>query len=103
MELAFLEIIGVIKGSASRETNFDPLSREAYLSKRWKAAPNVTSREERDFVYTLYENYEKAKKRRGELDDIDRLVHIFKELERDPTLRKDIESLLDEVYVDGAI
>ncbi|KAF8241484.1 P-loop containing nucleoside triphosphate hydrolase protein [Wilcoxina mikolae CBS 423.85] len=100
MGLAFLDIMGVIKGSASRENNFEPLSREAYIYKRWKLAPNFASREGRDSLYTLYQHYEKYKKRCGELDDIDRVVHVLKGLEQNPVLRREIESFVDEVYVD---
>ncbi|KAF8541740.1 hypothetical protein BDD12DRAFT_946309 [Trichophaea hybrida] len=98
--LAFLDIMGVIKGSASRETNFEPLSREGYIYKRWKLAPNFATREGRDSLYTLYQHYEKYKKRCGEVDDIDRVVNVLKGLEQNPVLRREIESFVDEVYVD---
>jgi thymidylate synthase len=99
--LVYLDIMGVIKGSASRETNFEPLSREQYINKRWRLAPNFASREGRNSLYTLYERYEKTKMWRGEQDDIDRVVHIFKQLEQNPALRSEVTSLLDEIYVDG--
>jgi len=101
--LVYLDIMGVIKGSTSRDVNFEPLSREQYIMKRWKLAPNFTSREGRDSLYTLYQHYEKNKMWRGEQDDIDRVVHVFKQLEQNPVLRSEIESLLDEIYVDGKI
>jgi Zn-finger nucleic acid-binding protein len=99
VDMAYLEIMGVIKGSASLETNLEPLSRDAYTSKRWRLAPNFTR--DRDTIYSLYENYEKKKKKRGEFDDIDRVIRIFKSLRESPKLQRDVEAKLHEIYVDG--
>lgn len=99
-DLAFVEIMGVIKGSASLASNLEPLSRDEYLCKRWRLAPNF-ERDDRDTVYSLYEFYERMKKTRGETDNIDRVIHIMKALNENPELRCVVGGLLDEVYVDG--
>jgi hypothetical protein len=101
VDLAFVDIMGVIKGSASSHTNLKPLSRKDYVMKRWKLAPNFSLERERDCVYSIYEHYEAIKSKRGELDDTDRVVHIFKALLNNDYLREQVEGLLHEVYVDG--
>lgn len=99
-DLAFVEIMGVIKGSASLASNLESLSRDEYLYRRWRLAPNF-ERDDRDAVYSLYEFYERMKKTRGETDNIDRVIHIMKALNKNPELRCVVGGLLDEVYVDG--
>ena len=109
MDLAFLEIMGVIKGSVSRATNFGPLSREEYLEKRWRLAPNFASERERDAVYDIYEWYERARKKRGDIDQADRIIKVAKALEAfrssevpgDGEFEQEIRSRVDEIYVDG--
>jgi len=96
-----MDIMGVIKGSASVETHFEPLPRGYYTGRRWKLAPNFSGEDEREAVYTLYERYEKIKRDRGEFDDTDRVIRVFKDLEKYPELRQKVEGLLQEVYVDG--
>jgi hypothetical protein len=99
--MAYIDIMGVIKGSASLDTNLEPLSRDVYTTKRWKLAPNFTKESERSTVYSLYESYEKVKQARGEIDETDRVIRIFKSLRESPELQEDIVSLLHEIYVDG--
>lgn len=101
VDLAFVDIMGVIKGPTSTHTNLKPLSREDYVTGRCKLAPNFSLERERDNVYSIYERYETIKRNRDELDDIDRVVHIFKALMDSPHLRGQVERLLHEVYVDG--
>lgn len=93
--------MGVIKGSASQSSNFEPLSREEYINRRWKLAPNFATDSERNAVYSLYERYEKLKRIREEVDGTDRVIHVLTELKKNPELRETVESFLDEVYVDG--
>jgi superfamily I DNA/RNA helicase len=95
-----MDIMGVIKGTASVETKFEPLSRGSYCEKRWSLAPNFKS-QERDTVYSLYERYESIKKKRGEIDDADRVMRVLKALENYTELREQVVWLLQEVYVDG--
>ena len=109
MDLAFLEIMGVIKGSVSRATNFEPLSREEYLEKRWRLAPNFAWEWERDAVYGIYEWYERARKKRGDIDQADRIIKVARALEEfrsskesgDDEFELKIRSKIDEIYVDG--
>jgi hypothetical protein len=101
VDLAYVDIMGVIKGAASLDTNLEPLTRDTYTAKRWKLAPNFTRESERNAVYSLYESYEKQKKARGEFDDVDRVIRIFKSLRRSPEIRQEVEELLHEIYVDG--
>lgn len=101
MDLAFIDIMGVIKGSASLASNLEPLSRDAYIARRWKLAPNFTTDSDRKAVYTLYEHYEKIKMGRGEVDDTDRVIRVLEALKKDPELFRTVEMFLDEVYVDG--
>lgn len=103
VDLAFVDIMGVIKGSASLSTNLQPLSRDDYTGKRWKLAPNFAHGKERESLYTLYECYENIKRSRGELDDTDRVVLVLKALSKNPALRQEVEGLLHEVYVDGNV
>ncbi|CUS08892.1 unnamed protein product [Tuber aestivum] len=97
-DLAFLEIMGVIKGSASPATDFEPLSREEYLGKRWRLAPNFASEWERGAVYDIYEWYERTKKKNGDIDQADRIIRVTKALEEFRS--SEIFSILDEIYVD---
>jgi hypothetical protein len=101
VDLAYVDIMGVIKGAASLDTNLEPLTRDIYTAKRWKLAPNFAHENDRNIVYSLYEYYEKRKKARGEFDDIDRVISIFKSLRRSPEIQEQVEGLLHEIYVDG--
>lgn len=101
MDLAFIDIMGVIKGSASLASNLEPLSRNSYTTRRWKLAPNFTTDSDRKAVYTLYEHYERIKMGRGEVDDADRVIRVLESLKKDPELHRTVETFLDEVYVDG--
>ena len=109
VDLAFLEIMGVIKGSVSGATDFEPLSRDEYLGLRWRLAPNFASERERHTIYDIYEWYERTKKKRGDIDQVDRIIKVTKTLEgfrcsealEDSAFERKIRSALDEVYVDG--
>lgn len=101
VDLAFIDIMGVIKGSASLASNLEPLSRDSYTARRWKLAPNFTTDSDRKAVYTLYEHYERIKMGRREVDDTDRVIRVLKSLKKDPELHRTVETFLDEVYVDG--
>ncbi|CUS07544.1 unnamed protein product [Tuber aestivum] len=108
VDLAFLEIMGVIKGSVSVATDFKPLSREEYLGKRWRLAPNFASEQERGVVYDIYEWYERAKGRRRDIDQADRIIKVMRALEafrsseisEDNELEQNIRRILHEIYVD---
>ncbi|KAG0641146.1 hypothetical protein HOY80DRAFT_753667 [Tuber brumale] len=108
VDLAFLEIMGVIRGCVSPSGNYEPLSRQEYLEKRWRLAPNFASGEERNAVYSLYEWYEGAKKKRGDIDQADRIIKVGKALQafssseilEDRVFEQNIRRMLDEIYVD---
>jgi len=100
-DLVFAEILGIIKGSTSIERDFKPLSREEYLRVSTRKAPVFTDEASRDRVYSIYEEYERRKRSLGDLDDIDRVIKVLKSLEGQPELMGQVQSLFDEVYVDG--
>jgi len=100
-DLVFAEILGVIKGSTSIERDFKPLSREEYLRMSTRKVPVFTDEASRDRVYSMYEEYERHKGSLGDLDDIDRVIKALKSLEGQPELMEQVQSLFDEVYVDG--
>jgi len=109
VDSAFLEIMGVIKGSVSQSTCFEPLSRDEYLGLRWRLAPSFASERERHTVYDIYEWYERAKKKRGDIDQVDRIIKVMKALEGfrssevlgESAFERKIRSVIDEIYVDG--
>ncbi|CUS14614.1 unnamed protein product, partial [Tuber aestivum] len=108
VDSVFLEIMGVIKGSASPATNFEPLSWEAYSGGRPKTTLSIIPEREIGYIYKLYESYEQVKKKRCDIDQVDRVLRVAKTLEafkssgvsEDVVFEKKIRSMLDEVYVD---
>ncbi|KAF8462261.1 hypothetical protein BDZ91DRAFT_356694 [Kalaharituber pfeilii] len=99
-ELVFSEIIGTIKGSTSAHRSFEPLSREDYVSLSQRKAPVFTEASDRYVIYELYRDYERNKTVLGHQDDIDRVTYLLKSLEKDQHLKRRVQSLFDEVYVD---
>ncbi|RPB01641.1 P-loop containing nucleoside triphosphate hydrolase protein [Choiromyces venosus 120613-1] len=107
-DLVFLEIMGVIKGLIVAATDFEPLSREEYLGVRWRMAPYFATERDRAAVYDIYEWYERAKKKRGDIDQADRIIKVMKALEafrssgilEDKRFERNIRRMLDEIYVD---
>lgn len=100
-ELVFSEIMGVIKGSISSAETLAPISRQQYLATSCRLAPTFSTELERDRVYSAFERYEKIKKQRGEIDDIDRVIELLRSIKKAPTLRKSIRQCFEEIYVDG--
>lgn len=98
VELAFMEIIGVIKGSACRSLGFLPLGRDEYRENGHKISP-VSA--DRDLLYDIYECYEKRKRELGDVDDTDRARLVLEAISNNTDLREKIERAFDEVYVDG--
>ena len=99
--LAFMEIIGVIKGSATRHSSsstFRPLSREEYQEMGRRISPVEIDRE---WLYGLYERYERLKRDLGDQDDVDRVVSVLDAISGNTDLREEIERAFDEIYVDG--
>ncbi|KAF8459286.1 P-loop containing nucleoside triphosphate hydrolase protein [Kalaharituber pfeilii] len=97
-DLVFSEILGIIKGSTSSKRKFQPLSREEYLELSARRAPVFT--DARSTVYDIYQSYERKKGSLGDRDDIDRVTYLLGSLEEDQNLKRSVQSLFDEVYVD---
>lgn len=98
VELAFMEIIGVIKGSACSSIDFLPLGRDDYRTNGHKISP-VSA--DRNLLYNIYECYEKLKLQLGDVDDIDRARAVLEAISNNSDLREKVERAFDEVYVDG--
>ncbi|GAD91519.1 hypothetical protein PVAR5_0091 [Paecilomyces variotii No. 5] len=99
-ELVFSEIMGVIKGSISSSESLEPLSREDYLQTSSRLAPSFTSEVEREKVYTAFERYEKLKRQRGEIDDMDRVAAVLTSVKQTIGLESLIRQCFEEIYVD---
>lgn len=100
-DLVFAEIMGVIKGAASLLTGLKPLSREQYKTMSARLAPTFVNKADRDTIYGIYERYENKKANNSDYDGIDRVKNIIRELNEDISLRRKLESIFEEVYVDG--
>lgn len=100
-DLVFTEIMGVIKGAASLLTGNRPLSRDEYRAKSSRLAPTFAKEGDRDRVYNVFEHYENKKRQNGDYDGIDRVRVILDELSENTGLRGRLETLFEEVYVDG--
>lgn len=96
--LAFMEIIGVIKGSACRFGKLTSLTRVEYRESGYSISPVTV---DRDMVYDLYEHYEKRKVQFSDVDDIDRVRSVLEAISNNPELKQRIEGAFDEIYVDG--
>lgn len=100
LSLVFAEIMGVIKGSASSCGSLDALSYEEYLHRSSRVAPAFTLESERSLVYEAFERYEVLKRKRHEVDYVDRVIDILRAIQTDPTLQRMLSSLTDEFYID---
>lgn len=83
------------------QRGFRPLSKEEYIGLSHKKAPVFTSNEARANVYSMYESYERRKNTLGDRDDIDRVSSLMACLEANQDLKNRVQSVFDEVYVDG--
>ena len=103
VDLVFSEIMGIIKGSTSilPGRNLRALTREEYLNKSCRVAPLFTSETERGQVYTIYEHYEKLKRKYQDWDGVDRTREIFIQLQGNPGVATKLKEVVEEVYVDG--
>lgn len=100
-ELLFAEIMGVIKGSSVTAKSLKPLYRAEYVKKNAKASPAFTSEAEREKVFGAFERYEKQKKLRKDIDELDRVSALLKSLRNHKTLAEQIQRCFEEIYVDG--
>ena len=99
VHLIFAEIMGVIKGSASR-VSLESLRCEEYLGRSCRLAPTFVLEAERSRVYEVFKMYEKLKLELGGVDHVDRVVKLLKAVRRDPSLKQLLRSTFDEVYID---
>ena len=93
--------MGVIKGSTSSRQSLAPLSRDMYLTRSSRLAPNFQSEAERSLVYEAFQAYEEQKLASEGVDHIDRVVKLLGAVRGDPFLRQILASTFDEVYIDG--
>lgn len=93
--------MGVIKGSSSSAGTFECLSRVQYVGRSGKLSPAFATDAERDRVYSAFERYERLKKQRGELDELDRVIGLLRILKGNPALEQLIRQCFEEIYVDG--
>ncbi|KAJ5375537.1 DNA helicase UvrD-like C-terminal, partial [Penicillium concentricum] len=99
-ELLFAEIMGVIKGSSITAKSLKPLYRAEYVKKNAKASPAFTSEAEREKVFGAFERYEKQKKLRKDIDELDRVSALLKSLRDNKVLAEQIQRCFEEIYVD---
>ncbi|OQE05043.1 hypothetical protein PENVUL_c027G05971 [Penicillium vulpinum] len=99
-ELLFAEIMGVIKGSSTTAKSLKPLHRAEYVKKNAKASPAFTSEAEREKVFGAFERYEKQKKLRKEIDELDRVSGLLKSMRDNKALAEQIQRCFEEIYVD---
>ncbi|KAJ5280089.1 hypothetical protein N7478_005461 [Penicillium angulare] len=99
-ELLFAEIMGVIKGSITAAKSLESLTRPQYLSKSSKISPTFSSEGDRQKIFDAFDRYERVKKGRGQIDELDRVNLILKDLKSTPDLANLIRRCFDEIYVD---
>jgi len=99
-ELAFAEIMGVIKGSISSRATLKPLSRKEYLELSSRVAPTFTLESEKSRVYDVFEKYHALKLRRQELDGVDRVIKLIRAVRENQRLKNYLEVAFNEIYID---
>lgn len=102
-ELLFAEIMGVIKGSNVSAKSLRSLTRGQYIGKNHKASPAFASEAERVKVYAAFERFEKQKKLRKEIDELDRVIALLKSFKDNIELAQLIRCCFEEIYVDGKL
>ncbi|KAL8986590.1 MAG: hypothetical protein Q9177_004130 [Variospora cf. flavescens] len=100
LSLVFGEIMGVIKGSASTSDTLEPLTLTEYLNASSRISPLFTLEVERAEVYQLFEDYEKLKRRRSEIDYVDRAINLLGAIRTDHVLQQMMASSIEELYID---
>ena len=100
VELAFAEIMGVIKGSLSSRETLRPLSRKEYLELSSRLAPTFDLESEKSRVYDIFETYQRLKHHRRELDDVDRVTKAIRVVRENSRLKTYLGATFDEVYID---
>ncbi|KAL9606788.1 MAG: hypothetical protein Q9179_000078 [Wetmoreana sp. 5 TL-2023] len=100
VELAFAEILGVIKGSLSSCETLKPLSRNEYLQLSSRLAPAFTLETEKTRVYDIFEKYQALKLHRRESDGVDRVVKAIRAMRENQRLKDYLGASFDEIYID---
>lgn len=100
VELAFAEIMGVIKGSLSSRETLKPLSRNEYLQLSSRLAPAFTLEIEKSRVYDIFEKYQALKLHRRESDGVDRVVKAIRAVRENQRLKDYLGATFDEIYID---
>jgi len=102
-ELLFSEIMGVIKGSSSTAMSLEWLTRDQYLLRSYKTSPTFSGEADRERMYAAFERYEKLKKQRNEVDELDRVLGLLRSIRNDPGVGQLMRQGFEEIYVDGSI
>ncbi|KAI4256107.1 MAG: hypothetical protein L6R42_006401 [Xanthoria sp. 1 TBL-2021] len=100
ISLVFAEIMGVIKGSSALALSLGPLTCEEYLQQSSRIAPSFAAETDRLALYKLFGRYESLKLERDEVDYVDRVLDVFRALNKTPVLKQILRAALDEIYVD---
>ena len=100
VELAFAEIMGVIKGSLFSRETLKPLSRNEYLQLSSRLAPAFTLETEKSRVYDIFEKYQASKLHRRESDGVDRVVKAIRAVRENQRLKDYLGASFDEIYID---
>lgn len=95
--------MGIIKGTTSYISGFRPLTRDEYRAMSSRLAPTFAAEANRDCMYDIFEAYEAKKKRSGDYDAIDRVRAVLDEMTRNSVLKRRLNGLFEEVYVDGML
>ena len=93
--------MGVIKGSIISADTLAALPRDQYLKTSCRLAPAFATDRERENVYEIYQQYEKRKRATNEIDLIDHVIALLKEINRLPALGSRLADAFEEIYIDG--
>ena len=99
-DLVFSEIMGVIKGSIHSCRTLTPLDLGLYEGLSFRLTPNVSRLEDRVRIFQLYQAYEELKRKTGDIDTIDLVVRLLRQLHQNPSLIALLAPYVQEVYVD---
>ena len=99
-DLAFSEIMGVIKGSFRSCKSLTSLDLSQYENLSFRLTPNVSRHEDRVKIFHLYQAYEELKRKTGDIDSIDLVVRLLRQLQDNPSLIALLAPYIQEVYVD---
>ena len=98
--LVFSEILGTVKGSVHTCKTLNFLQAGEYQNLSARVAPNLTSSDDRTKVFRAFELYEELKHKAGEVDNVDWVVRLLRQIRSDDNTRVFLASYLDEIYVD---